>query len=889
MLVFDPEILDRSYQFFVQESPELLQILEQGLLNLRQLPLPQRGNDPEMQRLTQAIRMLEKGAARMGLPDIQAIAHRLESVLQTVEEEGVEIGKDLEEILLKAFDCLRSPLMQEIQTGQHDDRLSLQLADEVFTQLEAYLLDLRIPVVEAEGESEDWYETLADLETLLDAEIAEFPNDSSGIPPDFHPYLGAKQAQQNPEVEDFPVTTIQLELQDKNPAKSNALRENSPELVERIGDRLQNARIHTAPNLSNTIRVDLSRLEKLNNLISELFIQETGSVLQIQQLQDRLNSLSQRFKNFEQFTKELHSWAHHSQTTKAKLQSSRSHSFSGSSAYSFQNSSLATAAHAEFDPLQMDSYNHLNTLAQAMTEEIAQLGEAMQDTNLLCQQARTTQRRRQHTVKQIRSGLLRARMFPVGEILQRFPRMVRDLSAQYQKQVVVKLSGTHTLMDKSVLEKLLDPMVHLVRNGFDHGIEMPEVRQAQKKPAQATIEIRAYHRGNQTYIEVRDDGRGVDIEVVRAKIVAQNMVSAAEAAELTRDRLYEYLFAPGFSTAAKVSELSGRGVGLDVVQEQIKNLKGTITLSSEPGKGTTFTLRLPLTLTIAKLLVFTVNSNLMAIPVDSLVSIVTASAEQIETEDGKRFYCGKGNRIPLCPQTDFLAIHAPSRTTGEQLQSIPLPLEDKVPLLLIAHASKVVAMQVDQILHEQELVIKPFGNAVKTPSHLYGCTILGDGSLVPVLDGQGLMSGLKPISPIRPSQCSISAPHVPTILVVDDSLTVRQSMVFTLEKAGYRVLQARDGREGIAKLQQELDIQAVFCDVEMPRMNGFEFLNQCRQEFAESAPPVIMLTSRGGDKHRQTAQELGASSYLIKPYLEQDLLKTLQGVLERNGAFQPTV
>jgi two-component system, chemotaxis family, sensor histidine kinase and response regulator PixL len=886
MLVFDPEILDRSHQFFVQESPELLQILEQGLLNLRQLPLPQRGTDPEMKRLTQAIRMLEKGAARMGLHDIQAIAHRLESVLQTVEEDGLEIGADLEKILLKAFDCLRSPLMQEIQIGQHDDRLSLQVADEVFTQVEAYLVEMHA-MSEPQDESADWQDTLADLETLLDAEIAELPNSVSSIPPDFHSYLGVKQAPPHP-ADDFPVTTIQLELQDKNNSKPNSLREDSPELIERIGDRLQTARIHTAPNLSNTIRVDLSRLEKLNNLISELFIQETGSVLQIQQLQDRLNSLSQRFKNFEQFTKELHSWAHRSQTTKAKLHSSRSYSLSGSSIYSFQ-SSVATS-HSDFDPLQMDSYNHLYTLAQAMTEEIAQLGEAMQDTNLLCQQARTTQRRRQHTVKQIRGGLLRARMFPVGEILQRFPRMVRDLSAQYQKQVAVKLSGTHTLMDKSVLEKLLDPMVHLVRNGFDHGIEMPDVRVAQRKPAQATIEIRAYHRGNQTYIEVRDDGRGIDIDVVRAKIVSQNMVSAAEAQELTRDRLYEYLFAPGFSTAAKVSELSGRGVGLDVVQEQIKNLKGTITVSSEPSKGTTFTLRLPLTLTIAKLLVFSVNSNLMAIPVDSLVSIVTASAEQIETENGKQFYRRKSDAqsIPLCPQTDFLAIHAPSRTTGEQLQAIPLPLEDKVPLLLIAHASAVVAMQVDQILHEQELVIKPFGSAVKTPSHLYGCTILGDGSLVPVLDGQGLMSGLKPISPVRPSQCSLSMPHVPTILVVDDSLTVRQSMVFTLEKAGYRVLQARDGREGIAQLQQELDIQAVFCDVEMPRMNGFEFLNQCRQEYAESAPPVIMLTSRGGDKHRQMARELGASSYLTKPYLEQDLLKTLQSVLQKSGALQPT-
>jgi two-component system, chemotaxis family, sensor histidine kinase and response regulator PixL len=785
-----------------------------------------------------------------------------------VQDETVEIDENLEGLLFQAYDRLRSPLVQEIKTGQHSDRSSLHLAEGAFTQLEAHLTKILQQEPElseakpgSEPEADDWHDTLTNLEELLGDEGAGMTNLLPPIPTEYQPYFGEQQSLPNADVR---VVSLHPD------ANLRTLREESPKLVERLSDRLQTARVYPSPNITNTVRVDLHRLEKLNNLIGELFIQETGSVLQIQQLQDRLQSLSQRFKNFEQFTKQLHSYAHRSSSSKPKL---------SQAPYAFAPIGFASP-HADFDPLQMDSYSHLYTLAQAMSEEIAQLGETMLDTTLLCQQAQSTQQRRQQTVKQIRGGLLKTRMFPVGEILQRFPRMVRDLSAQYHKQVVVKLSGANTLMDKAVLEKLLDPMVHLVRNAFDHGVGLPADRLAQNKPAEATIEIRAYHWGNQTYIEVRDDGKGIDIEAVRSKVIAKGLATTAEVREMTRDRLYEYLFSPGFSTAAKVSELSGRGVGLDVVQEQVRNLKGTITLSSEPGKGTTFTLRLPLTLTIAKLLVFSIQSNLMAIPVESLISIATAATDQLVTEDGQQFYCWKQGRIPICSQAAFLFPHLPSRGIGEQRSPIPLPLEDKVPLLLIAQGAKTIALQVDQILQEQELVIKPFGRAVKAPAHLYGCTILGDGSLVPVLDGLGLMaSGETFAVPLQPMLPRVAVPQIPTILVVDDSLTMRQSMVFTLEKAGYRVLQARDGRDGMTQLHQEPDVQAVFCDVEMPRMNGFEFLSQCHQDFAAAAPPVIMLTSRGGDKHREMARDLGARSYLTKPYLEQDLLKTLQSVL----------
>jgi two-component system, chemotaxis family, sensor histidine kinase and response regulator PixL len=502
-------------------------------------------------------------------------------------------------------------------------------------------------------------------------------------------------------------------------------------------------------------------------------------------------------------------------------------------------------------------------------------------------------------------------------LLQRFPRMVRDMSAKHHKQVSLTFSGATTLVDKAVLEKLFDPLVHLVRNAFDHGIESPEVRLAQGKPAQGTIEIIAMQRGNQTYIVVRDDGKGIDVAAIRAKAIALNLVSEAEAAMMSPDRLYEFIFAPGFSTAAKVSELSGRGVGMDAVRSQIKRLKGDIALTSEPGQGTTFTLRLPLTLSIAKLLVFTVGDNTLALPIDTLISILTIPADQIQTIQGSQFYRWQGQLLPLYPRSAFLQHYPLVRTQAPQAPSIPLPKKGKIPILLIAGGAQTIALQVDQILQEQELVIKPFGSSIMPPSYFSGCTILGDGSLVPVIDGQSLVEQKRrtELQPTRPLALSIGATNsdddrldtsialldrpaapaelspeppslnpfsfiqVPTVLVIDDSLTARQTLAFTLEKAGHRVLQARDGREALAQLHQT-PVQAVFCDVEMPVMNGFEFLEQCRKEYSKAHLPIIMLTSRGGDKHRKIAELMGASAYLTKPYLEQELIGTLQTHLE---------
>jgi two-component system, chemotaxis family, sensor histidine kinase and response regulator PixL len=1066
MHALDPQIRDQAYQFFTQESLEFLQTLEEGLLNLRD-----NHDVPQVHELMRAAHSIKGGAASVELTSIQLLAHQLEDVVRSLYRQDLEIDLALEELLLQAYDCLRSPLVQQIQTGKHDGEAALLRAEPVFAQLTEKLgsidenelpsaAELGVDIIQmifsgdvsdglarlervlANPDNEEvageicaqadvfvgvgeltnlpgfvsiakaavtairqhptqveaigrlaladfyaaqeavlggdrqvggspsaalmaWVEQpRAEAETAQEmAELREFATffedssfeDSSFEDPLLEDPLLEDPLLEDPLVEtasvdldsladleslidapvtvlepsfpisDIPVSTLNVEAIEVNANNQpdsfqdlDQLFEDSPKnaltspaaakpaasryidqyikgnesLVTRLANRLQDT-TNSAPVLSNTIRVDLERLERLNNLVGELVTQENGSILQNQNLHGMVHAVLKRFSRFEKITKDLQDLIDRSQNDQARL----------------QDTALPEQI---FDALQMDSYSSVHLLMQETVEEIAHLGEAMQDMAVLTQQGQQTQRKKQQTLKQVRNDLLWARMLPLGDLLQRFPRMVRDMSAKHNKQVSLTFSGATTLVDKAVLEKLFDPLVHLVRNAFDHGIESPEVRLAQGKPAQGTIEIIAMQRGNQTYIVVRDDGKGIDMAAIRAKAIALNLVSEAEAAAMSPDRLYEFIFAPGFSTAAKVSELSGRGVGMDAVRSQIKRLKGDIALTSEPGKGTTFTLRLPLTLSIAKLLVFTVSENTLALPIDTLISILTIPADQIQTIQGSQFYRWQGQLLPLYPRSAFLQHYPLVRTQAPQAPSIPLPKKGKVPILLISGGAQTIALQVDQILQEQELVIKPFGSSIMPPSYFSGCTILGDGSLVPVIDGQALVEQKRRIEfaparslassigatqsdgdpdtsialldrPAAPTEPSPESPNlnpfsftqVPTVLVIDDSLTARQTLAFTLEKAGHRVLQARDGREALAQLHQT-SVQAVFCDVEMPVMNGFEFLEQCRKEYPKTRLPVIMLTSRSGAKHRQIAELMGASAYLTKPYLEQELLGTLQ-------------
>ncbi|MFE1745806.1 response regulator [Coleofasciculus sp. H7-2] len=688
------------------------------------------------------------------------------------------------------------------------------------------------------------------------------------------------------------------------------------------------ATTNSTPQLS--VRVDLDRLERMNNLVGELAINRNGLSLQNEQLQATVQELLRRFAKFQEIANHLRDLSdqmivapeRHSTSPDLQIASQRAgkpgveRRFTASGIGenvepNTLSSSNYTPLISSFDSLEMDSYGELHSMLQESLEEMVQLEEIVGDVAHLAGQSSQTLEGQRQMIAHLRDDLMWARMLPLREVLSRFPRVLRDLSTKYKKPVDLKLSGTGVLVDKAALEKLNDPLLHLLRNAFDHGIEPPEIRRQQGKPERGQIEIQAYHQGSHTIIEVRDDGQGANLERIRLKALELGLISPEQVATTPTTRLLDLLFEPGFSTAAQVSELSGRGVGLDVARSQLRSLKGTITVTTTPGRGTTFTLRIPLTLTIAKLLVCLVGSAAYAFPADSIEEIVIPKADQMKHSGKQRFLHWRKRIVPVYHLSELLdySCPLPESIPSQALVAVPTPEDWAPPMLLIRRDNQILALEIDRLVTEQELVIKPFGAAIAPPSYIYGCTILGDGSLIPVIDGAMLLSqmmgqsknaiatttftDLPTASPIKTALIDKTkvlaiAAKSPLILIVDDSITLRQTLALTLQKAGYRVLQARDGREAIEQLQQNSNIQMVVCDVEMPNLNGFEFLNHRRQDPQLSKIPVAMLTSRSSEKHRQLATHLGASAYFSKPYLEQEFLAALKALFDKSESLGAT-
>jgi two-component system, chemotaxis family, sensor histidine kinase and response regulator PixL len=666
------------------------------------------------------------------------------------------------------------------------------------------------------------------------------------------------------------------------------------------------AQASTIANTSNTpsklsVRVDLDRLERMNNLVGELTINRNSLALQNEQLQENVWELEQKCWRFRGVTKQLR------EISDQMLLEARSRVPNATKHHPTLDSDTDT----EFDALELDSYSLLYSSLQEVLEEMVQLEESVEDITLFAQQSDRTINSQGQMLRQMRDELMWVRMLPLDQILQRFPRILRDLSSKHHKSVDLKLKGTGVLVDKAVLEKLSDPLLHLLRNGFDHGIEDPQLRIQQGKSATGLIEIQAYYQGNQTVIEVKDDGQGLDLARIIQKGIEQGLISPQEAASASQERLFELIFEPGFSTASQVSELSGRGVGMNIVRSQVETLKGKIGVTSSPGKGSTFTLRLPLTLTIAKLLICSLGLTAFAIPADSIEEIIIPTAEQIKLANGQHFLFLKGKLIPIYALPEILSYNCPipdTDSSSKAFKTIAPPEDWAAPLLLLRRGQQLFALEVVSLLSEQELVIKPYGKAIAPPSYSYGCTILSDGSLIPAFDGSALISMILGESQRQTiTQSYIPEANIPeaksesesaqidhgmvsevatqltscqTIMIVDDSTALRRTMALTLEKEGYRVVQKKDGKEALNGFKQHPEINLIICDVEMPVMNGFEFLGMRRRDSALAQVPTFMLTSRSGAKHRNLAQQLGADGYFTKPYVEQDFIQAVKKILE---------
>ena len=556
--------------------------------------------------------------------------------------------------------------------------------------------------------------------------------------------------------------------------------------------------------------------------------------------------------------------------------------------YSSINNSTFLLDTNRFDLLEMDRYSELHLLSREIMDSVVQLQEVSSDLATALNDTEATERELGRASRQMQTAIDQARMRMLSEVLGKFPRLLRDLSLSHGKQVELVMRGSSTLVERSVLEILEDPLLHLVRNAFDHGIETPESRNAVGKPPKGKLEIAAGYRGNQTVISVSDDGNGINFAKLRDRAL-QMGISESDLVKSSEAELLDLIFEAGFSTADRVTSLSGRGVGLDVVRSNLNIIGGSIRVETEAGKGTTFILTVPVSLSIARVLVFESNGLQMAILTNAVEEILLMRDLHIHSVADQEVIDWSGYSVPLLRLSNYLHFSRPQY----QFETENRPTVDEPLTLIVAHNSNsnVVpfALQIDRYWGEQEVTIRGVQSLIPLPTGFMGCAILGGGKLVPLVDIDSLLDWA--IADIdAPPNKTLTLPldrsdRRATVLVVDDSINVRRFLAMTLEKSGYRVEQAKDGQEAMEKLRklqtmfQNSRVSAVICDIEMPRLDGFGFLVQSRSDENCQNIPVIMLTSRSGSKHRDLAMRLGASAYFAKPFKDNELLETLSQLI----------
>jgi chemotaxis protein histidine kinase CheA/ActR/RegA family two-component response regulator len=639
-----------------------------------------------------------------------------------------------------------------------------------------------------------------------------------------------------------------------------------------------------------TMRVSVRHLNNLNNLVGELVVnrntleQDQNRMRQfveklLSEVQ-KLNEVGKRMQDLYERSLMENSLVASRQQNKAAAAAPQTNSDEGSSGNSGNNSSI------EYDPLEMDRFTPIHLLSQKMIELTVRVRESTADIEFVVDGSTEVTRTLRQITGQLQEDLTKSRMVPFAQTADRLQRGVRENGLKYGKQVELSVEGRDTPIDKVILESLTDPLIHMVNNAIAHGIESLETRQAAGKSSEGKITIRALHQGNQTIISVSDDGAGIDVDRVKQKAIEKGIITAAQAAAMPKTEVYELLFLPSFSTKDQADELAGRGVGMDVVRTSITEIRGTIATESKLGVGTTFTIRLPLALSIAKALIAVNNKSNIAFPMDGIEDTQDVSPEQIQTDsEGKQCIFWRDELLPFTPLSDLLSFNRP--LARNSFYSTNEDDSDLVSILILRSDGNLTAVQVDKITGDQEIVIKPLQGPAAKPLGIAGATVMGDGRIVPIADVMELIelaNGTLSRQVSTQWTDQIATPTVEIresmVLIVDDSITVRELLSLTFKRAGYRVEQARDGQEAWDKLRAGLPCDIVFCDIEMPRMDGLEFLSRIQKDAALSKVPVAMLTSRGSDRHRQIASQLGASGYFIKPYLEEALLDAAKRMIK---------
>ena len=764
-------------------------------------------NRTALQNVRRSVHTLKGAAAVVGFKTIASLAHRMEDLLDRLYEKEHPIPPDALSIL---FGGIR--ILENLSHGAAEDSLRGAI-DDILTRLEQVLTGL------------------TEAPTPLQSAPAEAPQPSEA------PLLSPEAAPQ----EHF--ADIAFDIAPEDGADDAALQ------------RAQ----------ARVVRVPLPRLDALSKLVSEMVINRSVMEQRIRDLEEEVADLvhsSGRLRNLAgRIEKDR------AADTFGAMRGSP-HTDGQPWTTAGRTSTQAHAAPYGFDALEFDRYTAFDQWTRELMEVTSDTGAMADEVEIFLGDFEAALRRQRRLTNEIQDCLMGVRMLPIRVLAPRLHRAVRVAADQERKQAVLVIDGETTEMDTTVIEHIADPLLHLLRNAVGHGIEPSEQRRACGKPEQGTIRMSAFHEGTHIVIQVTDDGAGLDVNAIRDKAAGMGLISRAQADVMSPPDAYRLILAPGLSTAKGVSELSGRGVGLDAVREVVQRLHGSVTIDSNAGKWTTFTLRLPMTLTVTGSVLVQISGTTYALPLDSVEQIVRLDAEQSRRFAEERELRMDGAVYPLVRMSQALQLPSTEESTTGPL-----------PVLLMHLGSGRAAAIVDRVIGGREIVVKPLGTHLKRVRGILGATMLGDGTVIPILNPADLGDTHAAFGAASTDQAAVNPPtganaaRVLSIMIVDDSPTVRRINAALVRSSGWLPITAKDGLDALEHLRQSAKPpDVILLDIEMPRMDGYELLANLRAQEAYRYVPVIMITSRMSEKHRKKAMDLGVSEYLTKPYTDDVLL-----------------
>lgn len=830
----DSDVPEEVLQFFLPEAEEHLQIVTECLLTLEANPHPE-----EIHRLFRSMHTVKGSAAQVGLHRISAIAHRVEDLIGQVRDGVLAPNTEITDICLDSVDVLKNFLHHEWT----DESVARSAVDSLLSRI-----DVLVPEENREAAAAGSMER-ARLEAAGAAPSGEA-----------HPEEHWQSSQAS-----------------------------APEPKTAFAG---------APQL-HSVRISLERLDKMMNAVGELVINRTrmiGRLAELEKLVDILNfskgRLAEKIYAFQE--KYEFNWVGSSRSVLSAFPSdftNRSVNRTGEESRNRKDS------FSDFTELEMDRYDDFNILSRSLTEISADVNEVL--TQLAAFMGRVDSDIDEFTklAHHLQDQITQARMVPIGNLYTRLSRTVRDAAKATGKEVELILEGASTELDNNIIQQISDPLIHIVRNAVAHGIEDPVERARAGKHPQGRIAVRAFHRGNHIFIEVEDDGRGIDVEKIRVRAMETGFASAEQVRQMSERELRNLLFLPGFTTASERTELAGRGVGLDVVRSNLDALNGEVDIRSTVGEGACFSLKVPLTLIISQALFIRCGTAIFALPLAFVEEIRRLEPNQMEEVGGKLLTRVRDEIIDV--------VRLDSRLGLPHLET----MNGYFRMVIVKVAGRRVGLVVEEVLRKDEVVIKNLGEFLRNLKLFPGATIAPDGSLILLLDLHRLaaqeLTEHASVTPtataarvFAPGSAAVASGAIPAeaideveeervVIVADDSISVRKFVGRILEKAGYRVRLASDGLEA-AELVAQSGAHLIITDLEMPRMNGYELMSHLRQNPDWRRIPVLVVTSRAGAKHRDRALKEGAAAFLTKPVQEDQLLATIARILgmEKSGAHR---